>query len=275
MEHAHGGRSWLAPRLAARRELRRLSLAAVGTALPARRSLLHDCPPSASTRLTAPPNVSLRRRAYLVRIQATVALGIPFGEQLRMQHGQRSLTEKTGVAGGAPRVPSTRDGRLPVVSALPAAPPDRAGGARADRSRIDSIRFELAIAARVPLSDQVRVDGSERPPYCRCRRATCRQRIAACAARDLLEHRVSLELAGRWAHGRRGRVQQKSIPVLGRRPPVSAQQVTAANHPVPATAEVALHALAVGTHLTDRREVRLAAGQATKRLGAGHSAARH
>ena len=53
VEHAHGGPSWLAPRVAARRELRRLSLAAVGTALPARRSLLHDCPPSASTRLTA------------------------------------------------------------------------------------------------------------------------------------------------------------------------------------------------------------------------------
>ena len=84
VEHAHGGLSWLAPRVAARRELRRLSLAAVGTALPARRSLLHDRPPSASTRLTAPPNVSLRRLAYPVRIQAAVALGVPFGEKLGM-----------------------------------------------------------------------------------------------------------------------------------------------------------------------------------------------
>ena len=221
MEHADGGPSWLAPRVAARRELRRLSLAAVGTALPARRSLLHDCPPSASTRLTAPPNVSLRRRAYLVRIQASVALGIPFGEKPRMYHGQRSLTEKTGEAGGAPRVPSSRDSGLPVVSAFPAAPPDLAVRARPNRFRIDSCYLELPIPARVPLRDQFRTYGSERPRGRRGGMPAPRQRVVASASRDLLEHRVSLELASRRAYGRRGQVQQKGIAVLGRRPPVT------------------------------------------------------
>ena len=97
---------------------------------------------------------------------------MPLGQQLRIEHGKRAIPRNvpltdglaaSSAGGAALRTTATTtramaNRRLPFVGAVLAAPPDLAIRGPGDR-----VGIKLAVAGRMPLSQQLRMEYSERP----------------------------------------------------------------------------------------------------------------